>query len=94
MLVGIEKVILNQHYELRIEYLSNIVAGKVFFWKKFHDVIAKATKALVPYFEVLHLTFIKRSCDVNLVFCSCVLDAKMKTCEKTEKMFIDEQTIT
>ena len=24
------------------------------------------------------------TCDANLVFCSCVLDAEMKTCEKTE----------
>ena len=46
--------------------------------------MAEAAKALVPYFEVLHLGFIKRPCDANLVFCSCVLDARMKTCEKTE----------
>ena len=42
------------------------------FWKKFHDAIAEATKALVPYFEVLHLGFIKRPCDANLVFFSHV----------------------
>ena len=54
------------------------------FWKNFHDAIAEAAKALVSYFEVLHLGFIKRLCDANLVFCSCVLDARMKTCEKTE----------
>ena len=54
------------------------------FWKEFHDAIAEATKALVPYFEVLHLGFIKRSCDANLGFCSCVLDARMNKCEKTE----------
>ena len=65
---------------------------------KFHDAIAEATKALVPYFEVLHLGFIKRPYDANLVFCSCVLDTRMKTCEKTGgallQMFIDVQTIT
>ena len=83
MVVGIKKVILNQHFELRIGYLSHIVTGKLFLGK-FHDAIAEATKALVPYFEVLHLGFIKRPCDANLVFCSCVLDARMKTCEKTE----------
>ena len=54
------------------------------FWKKFHDAIAEATKALVPYFEVLNVGFIKGPCDANLVFCSSVLDARMKTCEKTE----------
>ena len=46
--------------------------------------MAEATKALVPYFEVLHLAFIKRPCDANLAFYSCVLDARMKTCEKAE----------
>ena len=46
--------------------------------------MAEAAKALVPYFEILHLGFIKRPCDANLVFCSCVLDVRMKTCEKTE----------
>ena len=54
------------------------------FWKKFHDAIAEAAKPLVPYFEVLHVGFVKRPCDANLVFCSCVLDARIKTCEKTE----------
>ena len=83
MVAEIEKVILNQHFQLRIGYLSQIVTGKLFL-KKFHDAIAEATKALVPYSEVLHIGFIKRPCDANLVFCSCVLDAKMKTCEKTE----------
>ena len=63
------------------------------FWKKFHDAIAEAAKTLVPYFEVLHVGFIKRPCDAKLVFYSCVFDASMKTCEKTEVM-IDEQTIT
>ena len=81
MVVGTEKVILNQHFELRIGYLSHIVTGKLFLGK-FHDAIAEATKALVPYFEVLHLGFIKRPYDANLVFCSCVLDTRMKTCEK------------
>ena len=68
------------------------------FWKKFHDVLAETVKALVPYFKVLQVGFVKRSCDANLVLCSHVLDARMKTCEKTEGclpiMFIDEQTIT
>ena len=49
-----------------------------YFWKKFHDAIAEATKALVPYFEVLHVGFIKGPCDANLVFCSCVLDARTR----------------
>ena len=83
MVVGIEKVILNQHFELRIGYLSHIVTGKLFLGK-FHDAIAEATKALVPYFEVLHVGFIKRPCGTNLVFCSYVLDARMKTRKKTE----------
>ena len=68
------------------------------FWKKFHDVLAETVKALVPYFKVLQVGFVKRSCDANLMLCSRVLDARMKTCEKTEGslliMFIDEQTIT
>ena len=50
-----------------------------YFWKKVNDATAEARKALVPYFEVLHLGFIKITCDANLVFCSCVLDAGMKT---------------
>ena len=54
------------------------------FWKKFNDAIAEATKALVPYFDVLHVGFVKRPCDANLVFCSCVFNARIKTCEKTE----------
>ena len=82
MVVGIEKVILNQLSELRVGYLSHIVTGTLFLGK-FNDAI-EAAKALVPYFEVLHVGFIKRPCDANLVFCSCVLDARMKTCEKTE----------
>ena len=65
------------------EYCLTLLLGNS-FWKKFHDAIAEATKVLVLYFEVLHLGFIKRPCDANLVFCSCVLDARMKTCEKTE----------
>ena len=68
------------------------------FWKKFHDVLAETAKALVPHFKVLQVGFVKRSCNANLVLCSRVLDARMKTCEKTEGcsliMFIDEQTIT
>ena len=67
LVVGIEEVILNQHFELKIGYLSQIVIGKLFL-KKFHDAIAEATKALVPYFEVLHVGFIKRPCDANLIY--------------------------
>ena len=77
MVVEIEKVILNQLSELRVGYLSHIVTGTLFLGK-FNDAI-EAAKALVPYFEVLHVGFIKRPCDANLVFCSCVLDARMKT---------------
>ena len=67
------------------------------FWKKVHDAIAEATKALVPYFEVLHLGFIRRPCDANLLFCSWILDARMKTCEKTDGALlknVDRSTIT
>ena len=98
MVVWTEKVILNQHFELRIGYLSEIVTGKLFL-EKFHDAIAEAAKALVPYFEVFHVGFVKRLCDANLVFCLYVLGAKMKTCEKnwsrlTNEIFLDERTIT
>ena len=68
---------------MRIGYLSEIVTGNL-FWKKFHDAITEAAKPLVPYFEVLHVGFAKIPSDVNLVYCSYVLDARMKTCEKTE----------
>ena len=54
------------------------------FLKIFHDAIAEVAKPLVPYFEVLQVCFVKKPCDANLVFCSCVLDAREKTCEKTE----------
>ena len=54
------------------------------FWKKFHDFIAEAAKAFMPYFEVLKDGFVKRPCDADLVFCSWVWDARMKTFEKTE----------
>ena len=77
MVVGIEKVILNQLFELRVGYLSHIVTGTLFLGK-FNDAI-EAAKALVPYFEVLHVGFIKRPCDAKLVFYSCVFDASMKT---------------
>ena len=84
LVVGIEKVVLYQHFELRMGYLSHIVTGKL-FWKIFHEAIAEATKALVPYFEVsLNVFLIKRPRDTNLVFYLCVLDARIKTCEKTE----------
>ena len=46
------------------------------------EAIAEVAKPLAPYFEVLHVGFVKRPCDANLVFCSCVLDARMKPCEK------------
>ena len=43
---------------------------QTFFWKKFHDFIAEAAKAFVPYFEVLQDGFVKRPCDADIVFCS------------------------
>ena len=49
--------------ELRIGYLSRIVTGKLFLEKKIYDAIAEATKALVPYVEVLYVGFIKVLCD-------------------------------
>ena len=52
---------------------------RISFRENFHDAIAEAIKALVPYFDVLHAGFIKRPGDANLVFCLCVLDARMKT---------------
>ena len=70
-----------------MEYLSYSVTGKLFL-EKFHDAIAEATKELVPYFEVLHVGFIERPCDANLVFSSFVLDARMKTSEKTEGVLL------
>ena len=57
MVVGIEKVFLNQQFELRTGYLSQKASGKLLLEK-------------IP-------------CDAN-VFCSCVLDARTKPCEKTE----------
>ena len=54
------------------------------FWKKFHDFIAEAAKAFMPHFEVLQDGFVKRPCDADLVFCSWVLDLRIKTFEKTE----------
>ena len=38
------------------------------FWKKFHDAIAEAAKPLVTHFEVLHVGFVKRPCDL----CMCL----------------------
>ena len=70
------------------------------FWKKFHDFIAEAAKAFVPYFEVLQDSFVKRPCEGDLVFCSWVLDVRMNTFEKTEEyllrkcLYIDKQTVT
>ena len=98
MVVGIDKVILNKYFELRIGYLSQSVNGKLILEKIPWCSSRNRVKALVPYFKVLQVGFVKRSCDANLVLCSRVLDARMKTCEKTEGclliMFIDEQTIT
>ena len=54
------------------------------FWKKFHYAIAESAKPLAPYFEVLHDGFAKRPCDADLVFCACLLDARIKACKKTE----------
>ena len=62
--------------------------------------MAEAAKAFVPYFEVLQDGFVERPCDADLVFCSWVLDGRMKTFEKPEenlksqKMFIDKQRTT
>ena len=78
MVVQIEKVILHQHLELRIGYISKIVTGKLIL-EKIPYAIAEAAKPLVPFFEVLHVGFVKRPCDANLEFCSLVLDARMKT---------------
>ena len=83
MLVGIEKLILNQHFELRIGYLSDSGTGKLFL-EKVPRCYSRSSKNISARFEVLHVGFVKRPCDANLVFCSCVLDARMKTCDKTE----------
>ena len=80
MVVGIEKVILHQHLELRIGYISKIVTGKLILEKNPY-AIAEAAKPLVPYFEVLHVGFVKRPCDANLEFCSLWIEWKL---EKTE----------
>ena len=47
--------------------------------------MTEAAKSLVTYFELLHAGFVKKPGDANLVFCSCVLDAKTKPWEKTEE---------
>ena len=57
------------------------------FWKKFHVAIAEAAKSLVSYFDLMLVGFVKTPCDANLMLCSSVLDARMKTCEKTEEGF-------
>ena len=67
----------NQH----LDWVENRISvwdcySETYFGKKFHDAIAEAAKPLVPYFEILHVGFVKIPCDGNLVFCSCVLDAK------------------
>ena len=33
----------------------------------------------LPYLEVLHVGFMKKPCGENLVICSCVSDARIKT---------------
>ena len=83
MVAGIEKVILNQRLELRIGYLSEIVTGKLVL-EKIPSCYSRSSKTVSTIFELLHVGFVKRPCHANLVFCSCVLDARMKTCEKTE----------
>ena len=59
--------------------------------------MAEAGKALVSYFELLHVGFVKRPCDANLAFGSCVLDARMKTWKNLQrlayKMFIDKEQL-
>ena len=50
-------------------YIKKVIQN-IHTWKKFHDFIAEAAKAYVPYFEVLEDGFIKRPCDADLVFCS------------------------
>ena len=80
--IGTEKVI-NQHFELRIEYLSEIVAVKLIL-EKIPWCYSRSSKTISAKFWILHVGFVKRPCDTNLVFCSCVLDAWMRTCEKTE----------
>ena len=32
-----------------------------------------ASCTIVAYFEALHVGFVKRPCDANLLFCSCLL---------------------
>ena len=78
MVVVIEKVILNQHFELRKGYLSEIVTGKLIL-EKIPWCYSSSSKSISTIFG-----FVKRPCDAILMFCSCVLDAKMKTCEETE----------
>ena len=53
------------------------------FCKKLYHAIAEAAKALIPYFEVLYVGFLKRRSDVDLFF-SCVLNARIKNMLKTE----------
>ena len=58
------------------------------FWERFHDFIAEAAKAFLPYFEVPYVPypgFVKRPCDADLVFCSWVLDLRMNALEKNEE---------
>ena len=83
MVAGIEKLILNQHFELRIGYLSDIVTGQLFL-EKVPGCYSRSSKKISAIFEVLHVGFVKRPCGANIVYCSCVLDARMKTCDKTE----------
>ena len=75
-------MVLNQQFQLRVGLLTLLLEN--LFWKKFHDFMAEAAKAFMPYFEVLQDDFIKIPCDADLVFCSGILDLRTKTFEKTE----------
>ena len=65
-----------------------------FLWKKFHDFIAEAARAFVPYFEVLQDGFVERPCDADLVFSSWILDVIWNILGRLAwKMFKDKQPI-
>ena len=72
MVVGIEKVILNEHF-----ICLRLLLGKL-FWKKIHDAIAEVAKPLVPYFEVSHAGFVKSGMKSNvLLMCIECLNENM-----------------
>ena len=54
-------------------------------WKKFQNFIAEAAEVFLPYFEVLPDGFVKRPCNVDLVFWSWVSHIRMNTFKKTER---------